>query len=107
MGKLRQLKRNLRIDKVQLAEQTRFEQIKLVKEMCVKRATEDAGFAKDILAAVGKGLPPEVKKAAEESIAKDKAEKEAKQPLSKDDAAFILELENAVKQKDLAIEEKS
>lgn len=70
MGKLRKLKRNLRIDKVQLAEQTKFEQIKLVKEMCVKRATEDAGFAKEILDAVGDVLPPEVKKAAEESVAK-------------------------------------
>jgi hypothetical protein len=81
MGNLRKLKRNLKIDKSQLAEQTRVEQIKLVKQMCVDRAGNDPVFAKEILAAVGNVLPPEVRKAAEESIAKS--------------------------QKDLVIEEKS
>jgi ribosomal protein L31E len=75
MGKLRSIKRKLKLDKVQMAEQVQYERVKLAKKMVEERVKVDSEFAQDVINAVGENLPSEIRKFAEESIAKSRENK--------------------------------
>lgn len=74
---MRKFKRGLQSDKVYVAEKTQQEKIKLVKNMVSDRIQKDANFAKELIDTIGEVLPPEMKKEAEEKIAKTKADIDA------------------------------
>jgi hypothetical protein len=77
MGNMRKFKRGLQSDKVYVAEKTQQEKMKLVKKMVSDRIQKDANFAKELIDTIGEVLPPEMKKEAEEKIAKTKADIDA------------------------------
>jgi hypothetical protein len=71
MSKLRSLKRHLNERNVWIAKEVEKKKVELAKKFVEERAKKDAEFAKDLLKAVGDNLPPETKKVAEESVAKE------------------------------------
>lgn len=73
MGNLRSLKRNLNEKYVWIAQEVQRKKIELAKKFVEDRVKTDAKFAKDVLAAVGENLPAEIKKSAEETIAREAA----------------------------------
>lgn len=82
MSKLRNFKRKLKVDKIMLAEQTHYEQIKLLRQIVAERASKDNEFAKELLQVIGDVLPPEIKKSAEDCVANfNKSVEESNQPV--------------------------
>ena len=70
---MRKAKRHLQQDKVWMAEEVQHRRIKKIQEVLSERVKKDANLAKEMLDAIGKVLPPELRKDAEESVAKAKA----------------------------------
>lgn len=70
MGNIRSYKRNLQIDKVHYAEETHMARKQFEQQVVKERVEKDAEFAKDVIQAVGDNLPADIKKSAEECIAK-------------------------------------
>ena len=71
MGNLRSPKRKLNEKNVWIAQEVQRKKIDLAKKFVEERIKADAEFAKDVLAAVGENLPAEIKKLAEETVAKE------------------------------------
>lgn len=70
MGTLRSMRRKLNEEKVQYAQEVQRQRHEVAKKVVEERIKKDVEFAKDVLKAVGKNLPKELKEAAEETIAK-------------------------------------
>jgi hypothetical protein len=75
MSALTSFKRNLKPNKVYLAQKVAEKKIEFARNIVLDRAKRDAEFAADVLKAVGDNLPTEVKDACEKSVsdAKTKA----------------------------------
>ena len=71
MGSLRTAQRKLKEKNVWIAQETEKQKIKFFQRLVEEKVKKDAEFAKDVLAAVGENLPEEIKKAAEETVAKE------------------------------------
>lgn len=71
MGTLRSMRRKLNEEKVQYAQEVQRQRHEVAKKVVEERIKKDVEFAKDVLKAVGKNLPKELKEAAEETIAKN------------------------------------
>lgn len=69
MSKLRSMSRKLKLDKVLFAERAQYERIQLARQIVKERCEKEAEFAKDVLKAVGKNLPQEIKEVCEKTIA--------------------------------------
>ena len=71
MGSLRKLKRHLNEKSVWVAQEVQQKKVELAKKFVEERIKTDVEFAKDVLTAVGKNLPEDIKKIAEETVAKE------------------------------------
>lgn len=76
MGNSRSLRRRMKPSKVWMAGEVFNHRKDMMMKAVEERAGKDAEFAKDLLKAVSKGLPDNIKKVAEETIAKSIAEPE-------------------------------
>ena len=72
MGNSRSAKRKLNQNYVWTAKRVEQKKVELAKKFVEERAKTDSEFAKDLLKFIGEGLPPEIKKIAEETITKEK-----------------------------------
>jgi len=75
MGNLRSAKRKLKQDKIWIAEETQYQRNVVARKVVAERAAKDAEFAADLIKAVGENLPEEIKKSAEECIAREAIKK--------------------------------
>jgi len=71
MGALRSARRKLNEKSVWIAQEVQRKQIELAQKFVKERVEKDAEFARDVLKAVGDNLPSDIKKAAEETVAKE------------------------------------
>lgn len=68
MGTFRSLQRRLNAERVWFAQEVTEKRKEIAKKIVEERVKKDAEFAQDVLNAVGKNLPENIKKAAEETI---------------------------------------
>lgn len=68
MSSLSSAKRKLNAKKVWIAQEVQKRKVEIAKKFVEDRVRTDKEFAQDVLNAVGENLPPEIKKAAEETI---------------------------------------
>jgi rubrerythrin len=71
MSKLKSMARKLDRYRVMLAQETERQRIEVAKKVIKERVEKDLEFAQDVLKAVGNNLPAEIKKAAEETVARE------------------------------------
>jgi hypothetical protein len=76
MGKSRTAGRKLDPVRVQMAQRTQLAKHELAMKMVAERVKVDAEFAADVLKVAGEGLRPEIRKDAEETIERLKANME-------------------------------
>jgi hypothetical protein len=76
MGKSRTAGRKLDPVRVQMAQRTQLAKHELAMKMVAERVKVDAEFAADVLKVAGEGLRPEIRKDAEETIARLRANME-------------------------------
>lgn len=70
MGNLRSFRRKLNEKNVWVANEVQRKKVELAKKFVEDKVKTDADFARDVLAAVGENLPADIKKSAEETIAR-------------------------------------
>ena len=71
MSSLSSSKRKLNAKSVWIAQEVQRKKLEIAKQFVEEKVRTDAEFAKDVLTAVGDNLPPELKKAAEETVARE------------------------------------
>ena len=76
MSSLRSSKRKLNAKNVWIAQEVQRKKLEVAKKFVEEKVKTDPEFAKDVLTSVGENLPPDIKKAAEETIAKEECAKE-------------------------------
>lgn len=72
MGNSRKLRRQLNRKSVEIANKVQLKKHELAMQMVADRVKYDAEFAADVLKIAGETLRPDIKKDAEETIAKAK-----------------------------------